>query len=161
MEKVIVVNQDLCNGCQLCQMGCHLRKNDRSGLRSSRIQVFHLSGSENLVQTCNHCEEPICKTACLMEAISKTKKGLTERNESACIGCEACIAMCPFGAAVLDTDREVAVSCDLCSGNPYCVTICPTGALQFIEPQVEGLSKRQLAAERMAMAGRNKVYQLP
>jgi Fe-S-cluster-containing hydrogenase component 2 len=156
--KMIVVNQDLCNGCQLCMIGCSTLKENRAGFRLSRIKVYQTIQGGNLAVTCNQCAEPVCRTACLMETISKSKEGIIQRNESACIGCEACVVTCPFGAVTFDPERSVAVSCDLCSGNPYCVDICPTGALQFIAPQDESLNKRQAAAQRMAAAGETKEH---
>ena len=32
-----------------------------------------------------------------------------------------------------DQDKEKAVKCDLCRGDPQCVKECPTGALELAE----------------------------
>lgn len=153
MLRVIAVDQDRCNGCQLCQLACEAAKSGRSGLESSRIRVFSPSAGCNLVVTCNHCQEPACAIACLMEVIAKDKDGLTTRDEERCIGCRACIAVCPWGAIVFDADREVAVSCDVCSGHPLCVEFCPTGALELVAVAEASAEKRQLAVEK-AVLGR-------
>ncbi|WXJ82832.1 Anaerobic dimethyl sulfoxide reductase chain B [Moorella humiferrea] len=159
MPKVIAINQERCNGCQLCQIGCMAQKTGRAGLQISRIRVDKrvdkLAEGGFVALTCNHCDEPVCATACLMEAITKGEDGVTLRNESLCIGCQACVIVCPWGAVVLDPDRDVAVSCDLCSGEPYCVDICPTGALQLASPKDISMKKRQFAAERIALSGPN------
>lgn len=154
MKNVLVVDQNRCNGCRLCMMGCSLHKNGDLGLRSSRIQIVQPGHNVNLALTCNQCEDPVCRTACLMEVIQKNSRGYVVREESACIGCEACAAMCPFGAIHMDEEREVAVSCDLCSGNPMCVSFCPTGALTFQGVSDEGINRREDAAKRMALAVR-------
>lgn len=155
MKKVLVVDQERCNGCQLCMMSCSIQKSQWVDFSSARIKVFQASANLNFAITCNQCEEPVCQTACLMEVIQKNSKGYVVREESACIGCEACATMCPFGAIQMDVKREVAVSCDLCFGNPVCVNFCPTGALQFKEIMDESYNRREAAAKRMALAVRN------
>lgn len=154
MKKVLVIDQERCNGCQLCMMGCSMKKQDWVDFASARIRVAQLNNDLSLVTICNQCEEPLCLTACLMEVIQRNTKGYVVREESACIACEACAAMCSFGAIHIDRHHEVAVSCDLCSGNPVCVGFCPTGALQFKESMDESCDRRENAAKRMALAVR-------
>lgn len=152
MPKVIVVNQERCNGCQLCQLGCTVKKTGQAGLHLARIRVEKLASGGATVITCHHCEEPVCATACLIEAIARDQQGLTARDEDLCIGCQACVVMCPWGAIAFDPRREVALSCDLCGGEPLCVSLCPAGALQLLDEPDASLARRQMAAERMAAA---------
>ena len=41
-----------------------------------------------------------------------------------CIGCEACVAACPYDALRMDTERRLPLVCDLCGGSPSCVEAC-------------------------------------
>jgi Pyruvate/2-oxoacid:ferredoxin oxidoreductase delta subunit len=52
-------------------------------------------------------------------------------NEDLCIGCETCIAYCPFQALSLSTDYIVQVNIDACMGCGVCIDKCPNGALSL------------------------------
>ena len=62
-------------------------------------------------------------------------------DKDKCIGCKACVRVCPFGAVSWDDDGGCIIKCDLCEGliegeqEPYCVGSCPTGALLLIRPE--------------------------
>lgn len=158
MARFIEVNQSLCNGCQLCRLACVTAKKESSGLNPSLIKVHQRGLGEGIVTVCNHCEEPVCQKACLMEAISKDKAGLTIRNPEACIGCESCVAACPFGGVVFDHEESLSVICDHCDGDPLCVALCPTGALKLTDVKETSERKRAMAGERFALAGRTGAH---
>ncbi len=42
--------------------------------------------------------------------------------------CEAC----PFGAITLHPERNVAIKCDLCGGNPQCVSFCQRSFITYL-----------------------------
>lgn len=149
MNKALGVDQELCSGCGLCQSGCNLKKTGMAGLSAAGVSVARPAAGEGIVLACNHCEEPLCVTACLMEAITKSPDGLVARNEEACIGCQSCVVMCPWEACRHDDRRDVAVSCDLCGGEPYCVSLCPTCALTLAAPGDVSRNRRQAAVRRL------------
>lgn len=149
------VNQEKCNGCRLCQLACVTTKKKSSGLKPALINIYTNAKGKGIATTCNQCQdEAVCETACLMEVIYKDKDGLTKRNVSDCFGCEACVVMCPFGAAIFDHEELKAFNCDQCNGKPVCVDICPTGALEYVDMDEESMKKRILAGERMALGGK-------
>jgi len=47
-------------------------------------------------QLCRHCNEPACKSVCLVDAFTKTKEGAVVYDGDKCIGCRNCIQACPF-----------------------------------------------------------------
>lgn len=50
-------------------------------------------------------------------------------HERLCVGCEACVDLCPYGAREVDRERMVAFVNDvLCQGCGACVAGCPSGA---------------------------------
>lgn len=59
---------------------------------------------------------------------------LLEINREECIGCEACVAACPFGALHMDEERKAVVD-DKCTACGACVDVCPVSALSL--PEVE------------------------
>lgn len=158
MARFIQANQLLCNGCQLCRLACVAAKKKASGLIPSLISVHQGRAGEGIVTVCNHCQEPVCEKACLMEAIYKDQEGLTKRNTEACIGCQSCVAACPLGGAVFDHEETVTLICDLCDGEPLCVAFCPTGALALADVQETSERKRAMAGERLALAGRTGAH---
>jgi electron transfer flavoprotein alpha subunit len=69
---------------------------------------------------------------------------LLEINKEECIGCGACIDVCPFGALKLLED--IAIVNDLCTACGACLDVCPVNALSLPErPQAkeEGLAAYQ------------------
>ncbi|MEN6350107.1 MAG: 4Fe-4S dicluster domain-containing protein [Syntrophomonas sp.] len=154
MNKRIIINPELCDGCGICELICaeHRTGQWHPALSRIRIKVLKIRGEENLNQpvTCTHCEDPFCARACLMNVISKDPvRGLTARRESSCIGCHACEIACPFGACSFDYINEVVVNCDLCHGDPLCVKFCPSKALQFGPVNEAASQRRSEAAARM------------
>lgn len=111
---------------------------------------------------CNHCEAPVCISQCPVEPkkavyvsasgerIEYNKRatykrpdglvlvdnGLIDSTENRCIGCGACVALCPYQVRFLiDTDDGPKASkCSLCvhrldvGEKPACVEACPHSA---------------------------------
>lgn len=61
-------------------------------------------------------------------------------NEKWCKGCGLCVNICPYGARVIDENRNVAVVREvLCQGCGACVAACPSNA-----SQQNGFEKQQI-----------------
>jgi len=148
MNKRLLINTWLCDGCGLCELVCAFSHTGLWHPALSRIKV--LEDKKNglfFPTTCAHCVNPPCANACLMNVIVKDPEtGLTIRNESSCIGCRACEISCPFNVCLFDYVNEVVVNCDLCKGDPLCVKVCPTGAIEFVSVEETPERKRVAAA---------------
>lgn len=74
-----------------------------------------------------------------MMAITRNAQGIVLIDNDLCIGCQACLEACPFGAMQFDDQREIAVKCDLClerladNKQTACMSVCPTGCIRFRE----------------------------
>lgn len=144
MERRIIVDPNLCDGCGICQLICAFEKEKVWHPSAARILLTQSEDNSWIHPVvCQHCDSPPCAVFCVMNLISKDDRNdCTIREETRCIGCRACEAVCPFSAAVWMEDRGVVVHCDLCGGQPQCVKYCPSGALQYYTPEEANARRR-------------------
>lgn len=146
--KRIVIHEDHCIGCRLCEVHCLVQhsasrdiikafKIERSqGSLMARVMVEE-SGPISFALQCRQCLEPSCLEACVSGAMHRDEKtGAVVCDESRCVGCWMCIMVCPAGAIQQShSARRIASKCDLCYGSdmPACVKNCPNEALTYEE----------------------------
>ncbi len=141
----IVVDLKRCLACRSCELACakvHAGFVDivdallAGAHLVPRVMVIAAAGRAVPVQ-CRHCEDAPCVTVCPSGALYKdevTGRVLTAPEK--CIGCRACVRVCPYEAVIWDEHGETVVKCDVCEGiievgeEPWCVRACPTGALR-------------------------------
>jgi formate dehydrogenase iron-sulfur subunit len=87
---------------------------------------------------CLHCEEPGCLFACPSPgAIVQYENGIVDFNQENCIGCQYCVAGCPFNIPRFDKETRKVYKCNLCIDRveaglePACVKTCPTQAISY------------------------------
>ena len=83
-QGLLVVNADLCTGCQRCEINCTLTNDGVCSSYISRVKIQRrlnldgagnglLSGTDNcwvyFPDTCRQCEDPACGNACPQKAI--------------------------------------------------------------------------------------------
>ena len=118
-----------CMGCHACEVACKQEHGLNVGPRLIRVLE---KSSEFVPIYCHHCTKAPCKEACPTEAIFKNEQGIVLINREECIGCQACVEACPFGAMQFDDETELAVKCDLCierlrnNERTACSKACPT-----------------------------------
>lgn len=165
--SVLVIDEDLCVGCDQCEKACAATHDGVSRLdRSAGPSLFSL----HLPTSCRHCEHPHCMQDCPPNAIHRLPDGEVSIADT-CIGCGNCVENCPYGviqlaqvapkASLLSrisgrAPKEVAktaVKCDSCAslkGGPACVRACPTGAAIRIhaEDVIKLAKQRAVAAQQ-------------
>jgi ferredoxin len=52
-------------------------------------------------------------------------------NESMCIGCGACISICPVGAIKLNSHGKSTIDKNKCVGCGSCASLCPVEAIDL------------------------------
>jgi Fe-S-cluster-containing hydrogenase component 2 len=145
-RRVIVVQEENCTGCRLCELACSSTKEGEFAPGRSRIKVVHngLEGWSRPI-VCLQCEDPMCLLVCPVEAIFKsvTPAGghIVLVDRSKCIGCHRCVVACPFGAMDFFKTSK-ATKCDLCQGAPKCVEFCFYGCLHFVRLSDEAYESR-------------------
>lgn len=131
--KVLLVDEDRCDGCMLCVAACSMRHFGRVDVGRSHIQVWHTGADRHVPLTCHHCEAPSCVGACPTKAchVQLAEERVMIKAER-CIGCRSCVVACPFGHAHYDAVLGVSSKCDYCDGEPECVRVCEPKAIQYV-----------------------------
>lgn len=135
-----MVDQSRCIGCHACTTACKSENEvplsvTRTFVKYVDAGVFPEAKRSFQVTRCNQCEEPPCVDACPTSAMFRRADGIVDFDKSACIGCKACIAACPYDAIFINPADHSAEKCNFCAHRldvglePACVVVCPTEAL--------------------------------
>lgn len=135
----------LCIGCEACVKACKETNNVPDGvtrleiIRSEPIGEFPDIRYSFFRKSCQHCENPSCVNVCPTGASYIDKDtGIVDVNPDRCVGCQYCIAACPYKVRYVDPLTKSADKCDFCRKSkladnelPSCVQACPKQALIF------------------------------
>ncbi len=151
--KRIVVHEQYCIGCRLCEVHCLVAHSQVGRVPGASIArrivkaykgelprpeprlLVEEKGHLSFAVQCRHCEDAPCIDACISGAMQRTEDGAVLCDEEACVGCWMCLMVCPYGVIHRRSDRKIASKCDLCAGDdlPACVANCPNEALTLSE----------------------------
>lgn len=134
MGRVIIVDQDRCTGCGLCEIVCSLVTTGTWDLSRSRIRVWKWDeAGVYLPLLCRHCEAPVCATVCPVNAINRDSMGRVGVDRDRCVNCFSCVSACPNGGLRIDPVEQKVLRCDQCAGVPPCVECCSEQALRYMD----------------------------
>lgn len=127
MLRRLVVDAKVCTGCRYCEIICSMHHEKNSiNPQKSRIRVkSDLLRGDDTPKVCHQCGKPPCISACTVGAIQMDSQlHIPLIVPEKCTACKACLEACPFGEIFFDDERNVAIKCDLCYGDPQCVRFC-------------------------------------
>ncbi len=135
-----VIDHTSCIGCHACTTACKSENDvplgvNRTYVKSVEVGTFPQARRAFQVTRCNQCDDAPCTTACPTSAMFRRADGIVDFDKSACIGCKACIAACPYDAIFINPDDHSAEKCNFCAHRldlglePACVVVCPTQAI--------------------------------
>ena len=118
MQMGFYFDQMRCTGCFTCIVACKDWNDVDAGPASWRRVITIEKGKYPdlfvafLSTACYHCIEPICVSACPVDAISKRElDGVVVVDGEACLGqnnCDMCLEACPYDALFLGHSFERA-----------------------------------------------------
>ena len=135
-----VIDHASCIGCHACTTACKSENEVPVGVTRTYVKyvdvgLFPQTRRAFQVTRCNQCDDSPCTVACPTSAMYRRSDGIVDFNKSACIGCKACIAACPYDAIFINPEDHSAEKCNFCAHRldvglePACVTVCPTEAI--------------------------------
>lgn len=129
--KKIVVNPELCTGCETCALICSHYNLGGFNPHRACLTIKHFEeGVFNSLGFCQQCENAVCSKVCPTNALKIDRdKGYVTLDKDKCISCGKCVEHCPFDMITIDPDTNKAFKCQMCDGETYCVQYCPYGAL--------------------------------
>ncbi len=145
-KYAMAVDMTRCMRCYSCFVACKQENNVDDGIQLTRVytvgptiykQYYWKPTIHFLSVQCQHCAQPACAAVCPVNAITKKATGIVFLDESLCIGCQKCIAACPYGVPQFNANKFVSQKCNMCSQRidqgltPSCVKHCLTKARLF------------------------------
>lgn len=150
----MVIDQSRCIGCHACTTACKSENEvplsvSRTHVKSVDVGSYPTTRRSFQVTRCNQCDDPPCVHACPTSAMHRRPDGIVDFDKSACIGCKACMAACPYDAIFINPDDRSAEKCNFCAHRidiglePACVVVCPVEAILVgdLNDQASGVSR--------------------
>lgn len=135
-----VIDNRKCIGCHACSVACKQEHDVPLGVNRTYVKQVEVGRYPNVrrhfqVTRCNQCADAPCVEICPTTAMYQRPDGIVDFDRSRCIGCQACMAACPYDAIYIDPVSHSAEKCNFCTNRidrglqPACVTVCPTQAI--------------------------------
>lgn len=167
----ILYDSTLCVGCQACEYACadeyqlaYAEDMPEAGIvrkldETNRVVIncYETSKGEQYIRnSCFHCSQSACASACLTKAMEKTEKGPVIWNEDKCMGCRYCMVSCPFEIPKFEynSPNPIIQKCRMCYERveegkiPACVEACTEDAMLFGKrSELLEIAKQRIYAE--------------
>ncbi len=177
----MIHDESRCIGCTACIDAC--REVNQVPVGVSRLEIVR---SEPIGQfpdvkyrffrhSCQHCDDAPCVHVCPTGAsFIDAASGIVDVNPDLCVGCQYCIAACPYRVRFIHPVSKTADKCDFCrktnlrqGKQPACVLSCPTKALTFgnLDNPHSDISRllqqKTTYRYKIALGTRPKMYRVP
>ncbi|MFH0725117.1 MAG: 4Fe-4S dicluster domain-containing protein [Pseudomonadota bacterium] len=137
-REQLLIDPKKCTGCARCMMACAMQHYGRIDPHLSRVKVLRFKDPElNVPVICMACDKAPCIKVCPMNARVRQANGTVVTDTDVCIGCKACVYICPVGSPAANPYTGQTMTCDMCTedtSGPWCVTACKReGALKVCD----------------------------
>lgn len=128
MTQWIGSDPQKCTACHRCEIACAMAHHGtcRPELARIRIHCFDNPGF-NVPVVCMACEDAPCIKVCPVNARIREQSGSVVTDTDRCIGCRACVYICPVASPAVNPHTGQTMTCDLCreqEDGPWCVAAC-------------------------------------
>ncbi len=161
--QFIVVNADLCTGCETCESVCSFVHDGEFNPINTRIHRIRIEPILNVALACQKCDDAPCIRSCPEKALDKSDAdGSIVVDDDKCNGCGFCVRACDFGVMSLHLNTMKALTCDLCEAmkeefidpevakkEPQCIVVCPKEAISLKNVVQIGEETRIEAAKKL------------
>jgi Fe-S-cluster-containing dehydrogenase component len=108
----MLIDINLCIGCQYCTFACDAVNNLAEEMRYNVVTTETTQSGDQffLPRPCMHCDEAPCVHVCPVEATYKRPDGIVAMDYDRCIGCRYCQIACPYDARVFNWRDPIALS---------------------------------------------------
>lgn len=118
-------------------IACSMQHHNVINPSLSRIKILRFEPEAlNVPVICMACDKAPCIKVCPMNARLRQANGTVVTDTSVCIGCRACVYICPVGSPSSNPYTGQTMTCDLCmdeKAEPWCVAACKLeGALTML-----------------------------
>lgn len=160
MSRIRVTKDNLCGGCDYCEVICSFYHHGVCNPEKSAIRAVRVEPGIDIPSVCHQCHNAPCAAACPVGALYRDEKlGAVLVDEKKCFGCGDCVPACPFGEIFMHPDLPVPVKCDLCHGDPKCVKYCFKGAIDLDSDSFFAHSQQERVEDSAKKAQRGAVKQ--
>jgi anaerobic carbon-monoxide dehydrogenase iron sulfur subunit len=137
-REQLKIDPQKCTACHRCTIACSMKHHNTVDPNLSRIKILQFQGQGfNVPIICMACENPPCINVCPVNARIRMSNGSVATNTEVCIGCKACVYICPVSSPAANPYTGQTMTCDMCEDDeagPWCVTACQhEGALTVCE----------------------------
>lgn len=117
-------------------LACAMKHHNSLNPALSRVKILRLETQAlNVPVVCMACDRAPCIKVCPMNARVRLSNGTVVTDTGVCIGCRACVYICPVGSPSVHPFTGQTMTCDMCddeTGDPWCVAACAReGALSM------------------------------
>ncbi|USD36606.1 MULTISPECIES: 4Fe-4S dicluster domain-containing protein [Ferrimonas] len=177
---VMVHDENKCIGCQACNVACRSENSIPDSVTRLQVRIEGPMGNfPNLHYnysrvSCQQCEDAPCVKVCPTGAAYVGDDGIITINKDKCVGCQYCIAACPYKVRFINPETRVPDKCNFCKDTrlargeqPACVSVCPTQALVFGDAADANSEVSQLLdtrpnyQEKAHLGTKPRVYRIP
>jgi len=124
--KYLKTYDDKCIGCGTCMSVCSQLYFKEDDPEKSRVRIFDADQGFH-IRVCNQCRN--CVEVCPAEALTVNKQGVVMLSKSRCIGCLACVSVCPISVMWHIPGELNPFKCIACGA---CAKECPADALEIV-----------------------------